>query len=50
MTSGLNPTFSMMSISPQAGQSFSTIFVPNIQMAGQVPSEEGIFALTSNLP
>src|SRR5688572_1806293 len=49
-TPGSKPTCSMMSISPQAGQRTSRMFVPRVQIAGQVPRPEGSFALTSMRP
>ena len=47
---GSNPTFSMMSISPQAGQPTLSMPAPSIQMAGQVPRPVGSFARTSTRP
>ena len=40
----------MMSISPQVGQPTWSMFVPSIQMAGQVPLPVGSFARTSTRP
>ena len=39
-----------MSISPHRGQPASCIFVPSVQMAGQVPTPTGTFARASILP
>jgi hypothetical protein len=47
---GSNPTCSMMSISPHAGQPTARIFVPSVQIAGQVPRPFGSFARTSTRP
>ena len=40
----------MMSISPQVGQPTWSMFVPSIQMAGQVPLPVGSLARTSTRP
>jgi len=47
---GSKPTFSMMSISPQAGHPASLMFVPSIQIAGHVPLPVGSLARTSTRP
>jgi hypothetical protein len=42
--------FSMMSISPQAGQFTVPMSFPSIQKAGQIPCPRGSFKRASNFP
>src|SRR5216684_3533942 len=48
--SGSFPMFSIMSISPQSGQSTVPMLLPSIQKAGHIPCPRGILIRASKRP
>jgi hypothetical protein len=50
MIDGSRPMFSMMSISPQAGQPTPETSLPSIQNAGHMPWPRGIWMRASTRP